>query len=167
MEKKLAYKVLIDLVQTTEDVSQLVEQIESVLGDLYRNDFVLDSVLSAQVSSRFFSPLQEIVHQSGIVASDRDKIKVLFDSIMAEVRSLSFIHITLAFDPTQLLLTEIVQRCRKNIVEGCVLDVTIDKHIIGGFVLDYKGHYWDFSLRTSFERFFAGGNLIYLVQRNI
>jgi F0F1-type ATP synthase delta subunit len=165
MEKKFLYKDLIALLSTDEEVFQLVDQLEAAEKDLYKNDATVESVLSSRVSSRFFSSLQEIFRQFGGDVSKKESMSKVFSAIISEIQHLPVIHLTLAFDPTPLLLHDISQWLRQNVAADCILDITIDRKIIGGFLMDYNGKYWDFSIRSSFERLFGGGNLIYLVKR--
>lgn len=166
MEKKqIQYPSLVAFIFTKDDVFELIEEIDAMEQELYKSNIQLDTLLSARVSSRFLSPLKEIFAQSVADMTQIQKVHEVLSSIVSELQGLPVVHITLAFDPTQLLQRDIVLWLREKIKEGIILDVIVDKKIVGGFLMDYNGHYWDLSIHSSFEKLFQGGNLIYLVNR--
>lgn len=166
MEKRALYTDLIALLYTNDDASLLIDELQAVEKELYKTNVVFEKSLASHISSRFFPCLQELFRTIETADSTVEPYQSLLSSLISEIQALPIVHITFAFDPTPLFISEISQFVRENIAERGLLEITIDKAIIGGFLMDYEGQYWDYSVRTSFDKLFASSNLIYFVNRS-
>lgn len=60
--------------------------------------------------------------------------------------------LTLTQKPTKSLLAKIRSWLTAEIEEKVELKINVDKNILGGAIIEYKGRYKDFSLRKVLEK---------------
>lgn len=70
-----------------------------------------------------------------------------------QLEKLRPLHITIAIDPTDQLIEEMSALVSKNWGDDYILDITIDRDIVGGSVIIADGHYYDFSLEEKIDQY--------------
>lgn len=60
----------------------------------------------------------------------------------------TFIPITLAFEPGPKFLKKVASWFSQNLGKKVILDVTVDKNIVGGAIVICNNHYKDYSLAS-------------------
>ncbi len=88
---------------------------------------------------------------SEMVGKDKTEF---FKSLKAELASLKYLELTIAFEPTLETLSKISDWARKNIAESLCLDIKRDKRIIGGAIITYNGRFKDYSLVNEVDSYF-------------
>lgn len=139
---------LLEFFYTREDVEEFLSEVRLLLDSLYtsgENDFV--HVLASRVRMSTSRLVRDICTQEGIGMSDIQKIRELLLQMEGIVQGFSVVHVTLAVEPTEVLLGEVVGFVREFLVKESVVDLVVDRSILGGVVLDFAGKYWDFSVK--------------------
>lgn len=78
-------------------------------------------------------------------------IKDNLEKIKQEIGKFKILKLTIAFEPTEEILGNILDFVRANFGEQIVLDYEVDKNILGGAVVVYEGFYEDYSLGKVLE----------------
>lgn len=159
MEEKLKkYQGLIELTETTEDVVKLDEEIDLLLQSVYHVDKgMLDSILGRMVRLRVAAEIRNLIKKE--TNFKKDEIKPLLSDMYRTVCSLPILQLTLAFEPSEAAIGNISRFARQNLAAGILLDLSLDRSILGGAVVMYRGKFYDFTLRKKLNELFEKGNL--------
>ncbi len=73
--------------------------------------------------------------------------------ISAHIESLKTVNLTLAIQPSEIVLTSIREKIYEIIRQDFIIELTLDKKIIGGLILNYNGKYIDLSINKILPEF--------------
>lgn len=121
-----------------------------------------------EAESGFF---KQATDESGLLKSFEHKYRALFLDIdidltkkdrlikyFAEIKeyfaSLNYMHLTLAFSPSDRFFDTLQAILTASVGFPPVFDVTLDPTTIGGVIIDYNGKYLDLSLNKLLEKYF-------------
>lgn len=157
-EKLIKYQGLIRLTQTTEDVVKLDEEIDSLLQSIYHVDkHMFEDTLEKMVRIRVAMEIRDLVQQG--TSSKKEEIRSLLSDAYRIICALPILQLTLAFEPSEAVIGNISRWARKNLISGILLDLSLDKSILGGAIIMFHGKFYDFSLRKKLKEIFEKGNL--------
>ncbi len=157
-EKLLEYKSLIDLIKTTDDLGNLDQEIELLLQSLYHTDvYKFDDVLSKYVRVRVAQEISRLMLVNSITG--RDARKAFLTETYKTISTLPILRLTLAFEPSESMINNISYWARSNLEEGIIIDLTLDRNLLGGALIMHKGKFYDFSLKKRLEQVFASEDL--------
>jgi F0F1-type ATP synthase delta subunit len=159
MEDKLEkYEGLIELTQTTEDLVKLDEEIDLLLQGIYHvSEDALEDILGKMVRIRVAMEMRKLIKQNN--SSKKEEVKALFSSMYRTVCALPILQLTLAFEPSEAVIGNISRWARKNLVPGILLDLTLDRSVLGGAMISYHGKFYDLTLKKKLQEIFDKGDL--------
>ena len=141
------YSMVVDLVKTDRDRMQVVNELDFLIASLYVvHPDQMDSIIKTKVSVSLANVIRTLLETQNIQISDLQGIKNVLNGVLKLIKELNIIHATIALDPSEALIDALSEWVRDNIEPGLLLSFSIDRHILGGAILDYRGKYWDFSL---------------------
>lgn len=159
MEEKLKkYQGLIELTQTTEDVVKLDEEIDSLVQSIYNVDkHIFEDTLEKSVRIRVAIEVRKLVAE--IVNPKKEEIKVVLSRAYRTICALPILQLTLAFEPSEVVIGNISRWARQNLADGVLLDLSLDRSVLGGAIIMYQGKFYDFTLRKKLQSIFDKGEL--------
>ena len=150
------FKGLVDLTLTTDDVVKLGEEMEILLQALYQAESgKFEQKLEEEVRVRVASEIRRLL-QGGSEGS-KEEVKSLLSSVNSIICSLPIIKLILAFEPSEVVIKNISNWARLNLEKGVVLDLSMDRSILGGAVVIYRGKFYDLSVRKKLGELFEKG----------
>lgn len=157
-EKLLKYKSLIELTKTTEDVVSLDEEIGLLLQSLFHFDKgKFEEILESQIRIRVAIEIRKLL-QTNIFMS-KEEIKALLTDAYHTICVLPILRLTLAFEPSESVINSISYWARQKLEAGILLDLSLDRSLLGGAVIMHKGKFYDYSLRNKLREIFEKGDL--------
>ena len=152
------YSKVLDKVYTREDADLLIREIETLTDSLYKTgdaDF-------------------ERAMQGSVRKTTAEKIRAALDDFRGEkdeflhglkeaVHQQKAVTVTLAFEPSEKVITRISEWILEQLGKGTILDLLYDPTVIGGAVIMYGGHYADYSLSKKLKKIL--GELVVDVQQ--
>ncbi|OGH16212.1 MAG: hypothetical protein A3C30_02505 [Candidatus Levybacteria bacterium RIFCSPHIGHO2_02_FULL_40_18] len=132
-------------VYTTEDRVRLYSEIELVSEAIYKEG-ELNKVLASRVSKAL---VEYIGSESSyeILSEKLSELKKALDQLV-------IMKLTLAFEPSEQTIKKIVTFIRENLDEKTIFEICQQPNILGGAILEFKGLYRDYSLKTRLEEIF-------------
>jgi uncharacterized protein YuzE len=132
------------------------------------NDFekIVGSMLTKQRAEHFMNYLEskgysasgfgEYAANFGLSGDDIDnfkemKTKQILDFLKDSFSKFKFVSITLAFEPSNKFLQNIKVWLEKNMEEKVLVDLTINRKIIGGAVVIANNRYKDYSISSKIK----------------
>ncbi len=145
----VAYQHLLDYARTTVELSLLQEEIRLLQAALYTTqEQGFEQVLQDKVRfevAEIVRPL--LMEQSG------NQHQVL-EEILQAAREQKRLSLTIAFRPSSSFVTTLVSWVRSHLGQGIVVDFRYEPAVVGGAVIEFNGHYGDFSLKKKFQAYF-------------
>jgi F0F1-type ATP synthase delta subunit len=140
-DKEVAsYAYILSLVKTTRERDLLLEEAAALKKSLFETkEGSIDDVLKTQVRSEVASILRSKKEQG-------ENMEKYLEGLEDAVEALGEVKLELAFDPTEQTLEVVSNWITQNIGEGYLLDINVDRRILGGAKISFKGKYFDGSL---------------------
>jgi len=122
-----------------------IDELEKALFKIGEGDW--DAVLEKAVRAKTALAIRQAIGET-----DR---KTFLTKLRDQVNSLTYIGLTLAFEPTSEIVSRLSTWIKQNVGEAVALDIAIDKRILGGAIIDYKGKRGNFTLLTKVNAYFV------------
>lgn len=156
-EKILKYKALIDLIKTTDDLVVLDEEIDMVLQSIYHTEiYDLEEILAKFVRVRIAVEIKKLISQDSI--SGKEQTRTLLSDAYRTICALPILKLTMAFEPSESIIDNISNWARSNLQSGILLDLSLDRSLLGGAQIVYEGKYYDYSLKKKIKEVFENNN---------
>jgi F0F1-type ATP synthase delta subunit len=149
--------LILRMVRTRQDQVKLLEQLGQLDQSQYKTgdqgfDYALKSVVSLELAGIISEMLKE-----GI------SIKDLLQKIIDAVKNLQTLKLTIAVNPSEKMIDEIHHWMDQNLPAGIILEIEVDKKIIGGAKISWGGKYGDFSAISKWENFWKSADLAKII----
>lgn len=139
---------------TKEYFDQFVRNINQLLLDLFGTSAEqLNVQLDTTYDYKFATIIRNALAKEHLDFSEANKLRVdsLLRKILKEAKDIDFIELHIAFEPTERFLGVLKSWVYRNVNEKTLLDIRVDKKVIGGAVLIHGGTYTDLSLGTKLD----------------
>ncbi len=146
---------------TSEDVKNVLADFETLSASLFlsKKEKVagkLENILSFELSDS----IKQYAKDNKINLEDKEKCKQLLDEISKELRQLPIITLYLAFSPTEGYLKKIASLLYGYCNQKVLLEIVIEKVVLGGAIIAWKGVYKDYSLRKTIDEKYKEENFL-------
>jgi len=131
--------------KTKEEEEVLLEELSMLYESLYKSD---RNAFEETLNSKVRSEVAALIRQK--IKTD-DKTMFLKD-LISRIKGRKVVKMTLAIAPTDFLIGQIYNWLITSISENIVLDISIDKQILGGAIVSFGGKYFDFTLRKTLDQ---------------
>ena len=128
-----------NLIVDTNDLIRTLNELASVSRSFFKNR---EGTISEKSRDFLASDLVNVfaqVEKTGMVPIGDSKQQEFVTDLIAYLRDLPIVKLTLAFGPTTTFITRINQQISQMVGRKIVLDVLINKKIMGGVIFEYKG----------------------------
>lgn len=157
----MQYSDILRRVKTVNQARKLSSEIDVLLDDLFKTPL---SGANAEngfeeglktIIADYSEMLKEALQKNNIQQNNQTAIKAYLKGLKEEIQKLKEIKLTFAFEPSQNSVDKFFDWVYQNLGDGIVLDISLDKSILGGTIIEYEGKYQDLSLRKKMEEVFG------------
>lgn len=149
VDETSVHQQLFAYARTTVELSLLLDEIRLLQDALYSTQGDgLEHVLQEKVRFEVAQTLRQIL------ANQSANQHELLESIKQLALKQKTLSLTVAFRPSSAFVTTMVSWVRSHMGEGIVLDFRYEPSVVGGAVIEFNGHYGDFSLKKKFQAYF-------------
>lgn len=135
------------LVTTRTEANVLLSEVDILLRSIYMvGDGNFKQTLENGVRSQTALTISKYIEEK--------KEEELLKGIKEKINSLDYVGLTIAFDPNLEVTRKIVGWVRQNIDKDLMLDININKSILGGAIIEYKGKVVSFTIKTKVDEYF-------------
>lgn len=146
MQNKETYFNFLESIVTKNEHSQILEGLTKLISIGDMEGFVKESSLS-EVSVNLFEMLRPFINNGRIEVSElRDLEKMVSD--------LGCVYLKLSFYPKVQFIRDIHRKLLDISKDKIYIDFTIDPSILGGVQIEYKGQFFDGSLKKVIDENF-------------
>jgi F0F1-type ATP synthase delta subunit len=140
--------LLFSKIRTSEEAQQLRAEITRLLTSLFEGQIVWD-----RARTQIRSWVSAIIHEE--LPKDLNQQKNYLQLILSGLDQLEEVELTLAFEPTEKMLSAIYSYIAQSTGPGIILNLHCDPDILAGIKIVFRGQYRDFSLNQQFDQAFA------------
>lgn len=140
-----------NLVKTKDDIAVLNSEINLILSALFTSHKKIEKVLTKEIRLTTYAALKKDFLDKEVSPS---KIKELLNELSERLKKLKVLELTLAFEPTQEEIFNIYNWVKENLGDDVILDIKLDKSILGGAIIVFEGLYKDYTVKKQLEEVF-------------
>lgn len=151
----LDYFDLAVLIKTKQDAADLVAILTELITSVYTLKENIDDVFDRFFAYEEKKNFTTILHKNKIDLANPGALKEFFIFLKEYIENLPVATVYIAFTPHKETVETLSEWFFVSLKRHVLLDLHVDKSIIGGAVVSFKGLYKDFSLRKSIQAQFA------------
>lgn len=151
----MIYNDILSNIKTVDQANHLASEIDMLLDALFKTeDKAFEKALNS-ISAVHSQMLREALVKNNINSNNLSLIKEYLDGLKEEIKKLKGIKLSLAFEPSHDSIDNLFAWVIQNLGSAIVLDIAVDKRILGGTIIEFGGKYKNLSLRKTLEETFA------------
>lgn len=146
MQRNETFSDIITTIITKDDRDNIIVSLEKLSGRAEMNGFIsLQDISDIQFS--LYNFLKDLANDGKI------ELLILKD-LLEKIKDIEVVRIILAFNPSMKFVSELKNDIEKLLNKNILIDININKEIIGGIIIDYNGKYTDISLAKELKEMF-------------
>ena|SRR3989344_3759370 len=153
MKSSLSLIILED-VYTKQDAYVLLDSLMQLEKFLYSTKINIASKLGELFSEKKTKAITDFLKKEKIDLKNPQVLVKTLAGVKQTIKDMSVIQIQLAIAPTEEILASIVKWFEKNGKRKSLLDIQVNKALIGGLIISKQGLYKDYSVKREFENKF-------------
>ena len=143
---------LSDFFQTKDQANEFATRLSTLSEKIYNTNFNLEKDLMAQFGIKKKDAFMKLFRKNDIDIKSHSALKTFLTMIAERVVSLPLLSLIIAFEPKEQTLKSLSQWCLLNIKKQAVFDITIDRNLIAGATISFKGRSMDFSIKPQLDQ---------------
>jgi F0F1-type ATP synthase delta subunit len=140
----------IEILKTKDEAQQCKTELNNLIEGLFSNKSFAELV-SEYVSYQKKDLLFALLEKYHIDTKNLSQTQAFLQELQSAIDALPVATLTLAFSPKQGLITTLSGWFAVHAKKIVLLDIMVNKRLLGGVIISYNGIYKDYSLKRSFE----------------
>ncbi len=140
-----------DGINTVDQAHRLLEQLEDLEKNLYKAGSNIDTVLGQVFSKTEKESFLNLCSQNNVNAEDINGVKKVIGTLRDSISSLPKLEIQIAVTPTEYIIKTIGRWVEQNTGGKKLLDIVVNKGLIGGAAVSFNGLYRDYSVKKMLD----------------
>jgi F0F1-type ATP synthase delta subunit len=137
---------------TKKQANDFIISLSNIIDKLFEINFNLESALSNELGIEKKDKFINLLRDLNMHNSTNEELKNLFLKLQDNIRNMPIVILTVAFEPNQISLKELLDWFLFNIKKQILIDIQIDKKLIAGATISYNGKFKDYSIRPFFNQ---------------
>lgn len=151
--EKLNLDFILKQVRTTEERNELIELLEELIENNFRRD--QEPIPNTSFSKNATDSIYAEINRLGF-SNDREKIGEFYEKILAQVRNLAEIRISIAISPTETLKNNLKAWAEQNELKNVIFNIEVKSEVLAGaIIMSNEGEYANYSLSTQIDKYFT------------
>ncbi len=139
---------IMDLVKTKGEFQELVDSLKNLEASGFTTTRQDDEAAWLGIKPEIARAIQLAWKESGKSWAE------VRDELVSQLTGVETVRLTVAFEPTKEIKNKIYEWVKLWVGKGLVVEITQDKEIMGGAVVEFGGKYRDLSLKKKLEAYF-------------
>ncbi len=149
---------IVTLVRTKNEANEFQKQLDHLLSDLF-TDVSFETLLREYVSYEKQEKLLTLFSKEHINIKQITGVQSCLQDIKKIIAQIPVVTLAISFAPKQQMLEIIATWFLVNTKKPVLLDIIINRNLIGGAIIEYKGIFKDYSLKKILEEKYQQGDL--------
>src|SRR3990167_476546 len=143
--KEESYRLFLKDVFLTEDLKELIRQIDIVLDTIYVDaKRTLMEKLTGKLPGHFFDIIAGLYAKKILSGNPKD-VEEYFVSLNSYLSKIPRVILTIAFEPSNEFIKTLSFWFEKNLGKKVILDIRVREDLIAGALVEYNGKFKDYS----------------------
>ncbi len=143
------YHDLFQTILTTTDRDDWLDYLTKTKAWIYTQSEARDDI---EKDSKY-QLLKELIDINKLGHNDSKNLEITISGLEKQLQGIKILKLTLCFNPDRKMLREILIKMQQVLADTFILDIDIDKKILGGSVIEFEGKYYDRSLQRKIDGF--------------
>lgn len=153
------YLDILSDIKTVSDLSLFLSSINDLASSLYELKGGTNEKISKYLSNQQKDKIIAYCRDNQINIEDPISLQKFLFSLSDELKTVPQITLYLVSEPKDKVINQISEWIYLNLNKKILLNIQIDRKIIGGAVIVYKGIYKDYSLNEKLDQMLSEGKL--------
>lgn len=140
-----------DFFRTKAEALDFQSRLAVITECIYKSDFNLETILGQQLGLRKKERFLNYLNENKIT-SDEKVLREFLENLQKKISSLTVASMKIAFEPDERIIGSISEWFLINLKKQVLLEIIIDKSLIGGVDISYSGEFRNYSIREDFEK---------------
>lgn len=149
---------ILTLVRTKDEANEFQKQLDNLLNVLF-SDAPFETILREYIPYEKQEKLLTILSNEHVNTKQPNTIQNCLQEIKKNIAQLPVLTLTIAFSPKQQLLEMLATWFLVHTKKPVLLDIVVNKNLIGGAIIEYKGIFKDYSLKKILQDKYQKGDL--------
>lgn len=133
--------------KTTYDVSELLDILQRLQGDIFQKRTTLEKSLQTDIPVPLSTIIMKMANEQKVTLQDPTATDRFLTELQDAIKAIPALHLTVSISPTLQLINQISDWLLLQVPEHVILDFTTDRSLIGGAKVGFNGKYVDYSLK--------------------
>lgn len=156
----------LNIIRTKDDKEDLISDLLLLENSLFESKSYEDFGMLLRDSVREKTARLINIFLKSLQNNDTASLKTLIETLKKEIMALKIVSFTLSFDPSEDTILRLSRWAREVLKDSVLIEIKVDKFLLGGVIVVYEGVYKDYSVRRILESKFSKdrGELLKLLQ---
>lgn len=138
---------ILSVINTTEDLITLQNNIQELLKDLYhKNESDLSSLIDKLIPYQEAEIIKQDLVELKIDMQDKESARSYFEKLLEELETAEKFSLNIAYEPSAASVKLFTEYAKDKFGPDTVIELSINPDLIAGAIITYKGKYLDYSL---------------------
>lgn len=143
--------ILDDIVQTKEEAGIFIDQLDQLVDEFYSKPDSFEQLCEKILPESKKTKILLFMKYQSIDLTSKSKVTETLGAIKQMIIQKPVLQLTIAFEAKLDTITMIRNWCRKELKILPLLDITYDKKLVAGCILQTSGYYKDYSVKKALE----------------
>lgn len=154
---------LIVFCKTKKEADIFASTLEDCINLLFTTQDKPEDILARNMSFELKEKLMALLRVSAVNINNPEAVKEFIKHIKEASDTLPVVTIKVAFEPKEAMVAEISHWFMLNCKKDVLLTFEVDKDLVGGAVIAYKGMYKDYSIKRKLSDYLLENNIANLL----
>lgn len=146
---------LLTLVKTKKEAVMFASQLEETIQSLFTVKERPGVLIAKHFSFDKKEKLMEMMQQEGTTLANSESIQAFLKTLVDTLAQIPRVTVTLAIDPKEETIAHISQWITTNCKKDVLLDIVVDRNLIGGASFVYNGIFKDYSIKKTLTDYYS------------
>lgn len=132
---------------TKSQATDFTSRVANLSERMYQTDFVLEKSIRDLFGLQKADTFSVLMREMQVNSQSKADLKLFFTKLLDYTNKLPVLTLTLAFEPNDQSLKILSDWFIMNLKKQVLFDIAIDKNLLAGVAMTYKGKYVNFSIR--------------------
>jgi F0F1-type ATP synthase delta subunit len=138
--------------KTKTQATDFSTQVTTITEKLFETNFNLENVAMQVFGLQKKDVFLKLLHEQNINTQSQNDLKAFLTRLAEQANTLPVIALTIAFEPTEETMQAFAQWFMMQKGIQVLFDITVDKTLIAGVVVNFKGKHANYSIKSQFEQ---------------
>lgn len=144
---------ILNSIRTTYEAQEILAALEQFSSTLFVTK-EKDQKSFSHLKPHLYAAINELFNKEDINEDNRDKVKITIKQLQESIKTCKKIQLTLAFQPDEETISDLSSWIKTNAGKEFILDIEIQKTLIGGALITANGLHKDYSMHKKLAEAF-------------